>query len=62
REKEGDRVFVITNLSGNVKEAKLRGDRFAGTYKEWFTNEEATFNKNASIRLKPWEYKVYVKK
>jgi glycosidase len=62
REKEGDRVFVVTNLSGNVKEAKLRGDRFAGTYKEWFTNEEMTFKKGASIRLKPWEYKVYAKK
>ncbi|MBW6460671.1 MAG: alpha-amylase [Bacteroidales bacterium] len=62
REKEGDRVFVITNLSGNVKEAKLRGDRFKGTYKEWFTNEEATFKKGAAIRLKPWEYEVYVKK
>lgn len=62
RAKEGDQVFVVTNLSGRVNEAKLRGERFAGNYKEWFSGDEATFRKGDAIRLKPWEYKVYVKK
>jgi len=62
RSKEGDRIFVITNLSGEVKEGKLKGDSFIGEYKEWFTGEEVNFDKGAKLRLKPWEYKVYVRK
>lgn len=62
REKEGDRVFVLANLTGEVKECKLQGKEFTGTYKEWFTEEEKAFRKGEVVRLKPWEYKVYVKK
>jgi glycosidase len=62
REKEGDRVFVLTNLSGEVKECKLKGDSFAGNYKEWFSEEVKSFRKGDSVRLKPWEYMVYVLK
>jgi glycosidase len=62
REKEGDRVFVLANLTGQVQECKLKGTSFAGKYKEWFLEEEATFEKGATVRLKPWEYKVYVLK
>jgi glycosidase len=62
REKEGDRVFVMANLKGQVQEIKLKGISFAGNYKEWFTEEVAAFKKGAVVRLKPWEYKVYVMK
>lgn len=62
RVKEGDKVFVMANLSGEVKEGKLRGDVFTGSYKEWLTGEEMTFTKGAAVRLKPWEHKVYVGK
>ena len=62
REKEGDRVFVLANLSNKVQECKLKGNSFEGKYKEWFLDENAVFEKGATVRLKPWEYKVYVKK
>jgi glycosidase len=62
REKEGDKVFVLANLTGKVQEAKLKGASFAGNYKEWFSEENLEFKKDASIRLKPWEYKVCVRK
>jgi glycosidase len=62
REKEGDRIFVIANLTDKVQQGKLKGERFVGNYKELFSNEEVTFNKKAGIRMKPWEYKVYVGK
>ena len=62
REKEGERIFVITNLSNQVKEVKLRGDIFTGSYKEYFTGEGSSFEKGAAVRLKPWEYKVFIKK
>jgi len=62
RAKEGDKIFALFNLSAQVKEGKLKGDSFAGEYREWFTGEEITFKKGAAVRLKPWEYKVYVKR
>jgi glycosidase len=62
RNKEGDRVFVLANLTGKVQEAELKGNSFEGKYKEWFSEEKAAFEKGASVRLKPWEYKVYVLK
>lgn len=62
RKKEGDKVFVIANLNGNVNEVKLKGKSFEGDYKEWFSGEDKSFKKGDSIRLKPWEYKVYIKK
>ncbi|MCU0371179.1 MAG: alpha-amylase family glycosyl hydrolase, partial [Bacteroidales bacterium] len=62
REKEGDRIFVMANLTGEVKECKLKGEDFSGKYKEWFSEEEVMFRKGDMVRLKPWEYKVYVKK
>jgi hypothetical protein len=52
---------VLANLSGKVKEFKLKGDSFKGNYKEWFSEEKVTFRKGQAVRLKPWEYKVYVK-
>lgn len=62
REKEGDRVFVLANLSNAVKECSLEGSSYTGKYKEWFLEEETVFKKGAVVRLKPWEYKVYVMK
>jgi glycosidase len=62
REKEGDRVFVIANLSADVKDCELKGEDFAGNYKEWFSGEEISLKKGDAVRMKPWEYKVYIKK
>ena len=62
RLKEGDRVFVLANLSGKVQECKLQGSSFAGNYKEWFLEEKVFFEKGATVRMKPWEYKIYVLK
>lgn len=62
RQKEGDRIFVLANLSGRVQECKLQGSSFTGNYKEWFLEEKVFFEKGATVRMKPWEYKVYVLK
>lgn len=62
REREGEKVLVMTNLSKKVREARLKGPGIEGSYKEFFTGEEATFGKKAVIRLKPWEHRVYVLK
>jgi glycosidase len=62
RDKEGDRVMVLTNLTDKVNEFKLLGNSFKGKYKEWFSGEEMTFKKDDVVRLKPWEYKIYILK
>jgi glycosidase len=62
REKEGDGVLVLTNLSSEVQAGKLQGDRYVGDYKEIFTNEERSFARREEIRFKPWEYRIYVRK
>lgn len=62
REMEGDKVFVVTNLSAKVQEARFQGTRFTGTYTDLFMKEEAVFGKKAILRLKPWEYRIYVRK
>jgi glycosidase len=61
REKEGDRVFVLANLTGDVKDCQLKGEGFIGNYREWFTEEEISLKKGDAVRMKPWEYKVFVK-
>jgi hypothetical protein len=40
----------------------IKGDLFAGDYIELFTREEKTFARKEEIRMKPWEYRVYVGK
>ncbi len=62
RNKEGDRVFILANLTGKVQDTGLKGKAFTGNYKEWFSEEKVSFKKGATVRLKPWEYKVYVLK
>ena len=61
RDKEGDRILVMTNLTDKVINPELKGDNYAGKYKEWFTEKEEEFKGDMVLRLKPWEYRVYVR-
>jgi hypothetical protein len=44
-----------------VQQITLQGTNFIDRYKELFTHEEVSLKENASLTLKPWEYKVWVK-
>jgi glycosidase len=61
REKGGDKVFIILNLTGHPVSNTLRGKLYTGNYKDIFSGEEVVFSRNATIDLQPWEYKVYEK-
>ncbi len=61
REKNGQRVFVILNLSPDSLEVKLAGDAYTGKYTDLFTGKKVTFIADHSLALKPWEYRVYSK-
>ncbi len=56
REKEGDRVVVIINLSGKEQNITLQGEHFEGTYTELFSKEEMTLTNGLKQKLGAWEY------
>jgi len=58
REKEGDRVFVILNLSGYQQIVTLDGDAHHDDYRDAFDNEPVALDDLTSFTLDPWEYKV----
>ncbi len=61
REKDGDKVFVIVNLSGMEKNITLQGGSFGGSYTGVFTGETVILSEGRVINLKPWDYMVFEK-
>jgi len=61
REKEGNKVFTIINLSGDELEVKLSGKDYTGGYTDAFKNKKVTFIENHQLKLAPWEYRVYTR-
>ncbi|MCU7495246.1 MAG: alpha-amylase [Ignavibacteria bacterium] len=60
RAKGKNKVFVVLNLSGEKKEARLSAQSMKGNYTELFTNEKTNFKSMETFKLNPWEYKVFV--
>jgi glycosidase len=58
REKNGDKVVVIINLSAEQQEATLTGDNFAGAYTNVFDNSELTLTSGESMTMDAWDYLV----
>lgn len=59
REKNGDKVVVVINLSKNDHTIELSGDSFVGEYKNVFANNEAiTLSEGQSMELPAWGYVV----
>jgi 1,4-alpha-glucan branching enzyme len=61
REKDGNKVFVVFNMSKNPVEVNLFGNEMAGRYKDLLTGHEIEFIDKANLKLDPWGYKVYTK-
>lgn len=55
-------LFAVFNLSDKKAEVELNNDEADGDFKEYFTHKlyEVTA-KAKSIKLKPWDYRVYLK-
>lgn len=58
REKDGDKVIVVCNLSKESVEVTLQGDRFVGEYSNLFGNSTTPLMKDMMLSLKPWDYLV----
>lgn len=56
REKNGDKVVVIINLSNRKQAVALEGNQFVGTYKNVFTNTDMELSTDIKMDMKPWGY------
>jgi cyclomaltodextrinase / maltogenic alpha-amylase / neopullulanase len=59
REKDGDRVLAVLNLSDQERTVTLNGTSFAGSYVNTFTGESASLASGAVLTLPAWGYEVY---
>ncbi|MEZ4988518.1 MAG: alpha-glucosidase C-terminal domain-containing protein [Saprospiraceae bacterium] len=62
REKDGDKVVVVINLSSKEVSFKLGGNSAAGSFNEVFTGEATELVSDMPMTLAPWAYKVYSNK
>jgi len=62
REKDGDKVVVVVNLSAKPQDATLKGSNFAGTYKDVFTQKNMELKDGQVLKMKAWEYWVWSNK
>jgi glycosidase len=60
RQRESQRVLVLTNLSDKEQDFILTGTVSAGDYTEILTGEKISFSSNQQLNLKPWGYRVLV--
>ncbi len=62
REKAGDKIVAIFNLTPKPQRVTLSGPTLAGEYSAVLpaTAETARFTARAQMRLEPWEYRLYV--
>jgi hypothetical protein len=58
REKSGDRVLVVLNLTGEPQTVTLDGDAYAGDYQNAFSGEVVALGANAKFDLDAWGFEV----
>ena len=61
REKDGDKVFVVLNLSAADNTVTFTNGDFPGRYTELFEQTEVEINETFSLDMEPWAYRVYYK-
>ncbi len=59
REKNGDKVVVILNLSKDPLEVRLQGSGYEGDYNNIFANNMTTLTRNMTLKLPAWGYVVF---
>ena len=61
REKDGNKVLVMINMTGNDQKVKLNNTLLAGKYKELFSGKKAKMKAEVETELEAWGYRVYYK-
>lgn len=62
REKEGNVVIGIFNLSPTPVELKLTEIETTGDFEEVFSKDQVQLGGKSVLTLKPWEYRIYIKR
>ena len=62
REKNGDKVAVLINLSPEPQNVMLEDGEFVGDYTDVFSGETKSLAEEMSVELEPWGYRVYSNK
>ena len=62
REKDGDKVMAIFNMSGQAQQALIQHEMDPNSLTDYFSNEEFTVEKGFELSLEPWEYLVLTNK
>lgn len=62
REKNGDQIVVIINLSASEEDFVLKGESFAGNYTEIFGEGDMELKAGMTMTLNPWSYMIFEKK
>jgi len=58
REKNGDKVFALFNLSGETQTVSFTDGPSNGTYSDFADGSTATVTRSTSVRLSPWSYRI----
>jgi glycosidase len=61
RQNDKDKVFAVINFSGSPQSVTFSEAVCQGKYTEYFSKEATVVDASTKVRLKPWEYRVYVK-
>jgi len=61
REKDGNKVLVMINMSGNDQKVKLNNPLIAGKYKELFSNTKVKLKAEFETEIEAWGYRVFYK-
>jgi glycosidase len=59
REKHGDGIFAVFNLSGLPQTVTLQGNAYSGQYRDVFSREVVTFAPDADMVLGAWSYRLF---
>lgn len=61
REKNNSRVIITINFSGEIRSFRLMHYAYQGIYEDFITKQRISLAMDASISLKPFDYKIFVK-
>ena len=59
REKHGDGILAVFNMSGLEQTVELEGGRYAGRYRELLSGDEVTLPADAQVAVEAWGYRLY---
>lgn len=61
REKEGNKIVAIFNLSKNDAEARINSEKITGSYFNLFSGKKTELGSESTFKLKAWEYLILYK-